>query len=109
MAKFYKPRDSVVQIFEQELLDRQGEVKRHIIEDRFCAIRAAIAIAQKNDVVIIAGKGHEDYIEYGDVNGGVFKAWFDGRVEARNALSKLPVLDRIPYLQRKNLPFTRVK
>ena len=99
----------MVQIFEQELLDRQGEVKRHIIEDRFCAIRAAIAIAQKNDVVIIAGKGHEDYIEYGDVNGGVFKAWFDDRVEARNALSKLPVLDRIPYLQRKNLPFTRVK
>lgn len=84
-------------------------MKRYVIEDRFCAIRAAIAIGQKNDVVIIAGKGHEDYIEYGDVDGGTFKAWFDDRVEARNALSKLPVLDRIPYLQRKNLPLTRTK
>eukprot|EP00892_Ulva_mutabilis_P010952 jgi/Ulvmu1/8229/UM041_0038.1 len=94
-------------IFEKELLERQGEQKRYVIEDRFCAIRAAIAIAQKNDVVIIAGKGHEDYIEYADVNGSVFKAWFDDRVEARNALTKLPYLDRIPYLNRKNLPLER--
>lgn len=96
-----------MQIFEKELLERQGEVKRYVIEDRFCAIRAAIAIAQKNDVVVIAGKGHEDYIEYADVNGGLFKGWFDDRVEARNALTKLPYLDRIPYLNRKNLPLTK--
>ena len=35
----------------------QGSVKRHVIEDRFTAIRAAISIAQKDDVVLIAGRG----------------------------------------------------
>ena len=32
-----------------------------VIEDRRQAIRTACTIAQKNDVVLIAGKGHEDY------------------------------------------------
>lgn len=43
------------------------------MEDRFCAIRAAIGTAQARDVVIIAGKGAQDYMEYGDGEGGVIK------------------------------------
>ena len=44
------------------------------MEDRFCAIRAAIGTAQARDVVVIAGKGNQDYQEYGDGEGGVIKA-----------------------------------
>ncbi|MBR6508849.1 MAG: UDP-N-acetylmuramoyl-L-alanyl-D-glutamate--2,6-diaminopimelate ligase, partial [Paludibacteraceae bacterium] len=32
-----------------------------IIEDRESAIKTACTIAQANDVILVAGKGHEDY------------------------------------------------
>lgn len=37
-----------------------------ILENRKCAIEYAIAIAKKDDTVVIAGKGHEDYQIIGD-------------------------------------------
>ena len=49
--------------------------------DRRAAIRAAVAGASSGDVVIIAGKGHEDY----QIIGGV-RHRFDDREEARLAL-----------------------
>lgn len=49
------------------------QVRRYVMEDRFCAIRAAIGTAQARDVVIIAGKGAQDFQEYGDGEGGVIK------------------------------------
>ncbi|MCB9768561.1 MAG: UDP-N-acetylmuramoyl-L-alanyl-D-glutamate--2,6-diaminopimelate ligase [Candidatus Omnitrophica bacterium] len=49
--------------------------------DRHKAIEQAIAMAQSGDVVLIAGKGHEDYQEINHV-----RHPFDDRVEARNAL-----------------------
>lgn len=36
------------------------------MEDRFSAIRAAIGAATEKDVVLIAGRGHIDYMEYED-------------------------------------------
>ena len=36
-----------------------------VIEDRAAAIAWAVANANENDVVLIAGKGHEDYQEVG--------------------------------------------
>ena len=42
----------------------------------------AIAKAQKNDVVLIAGKGHEDYQILKDQT-----IYFDDREQARKALS----------------------
>lgn len=50
------------------------------ITDRRQAIRTAVAIAQENDVILIAGKGHEDYQIIGDV-----KHHFDDREEVRAA------------------------
>lgn len=87
-------------------MQRAAAAKRYVIEDRWCAIRAAIGTAQKGDVVVIAGKGHEDYQEHADVNGTLFKSWFDDRVEARNALSKLQYLNQIPGLVRKDTMWT---
>lgn len=50
------------------------------ITDRRQAIRTAVMIANPGDVILIAGKGHEDYQIIGDV-----KHHFDDREEVRNA------------------------
>jgi UDP-N-acetylmuramoyl-L-alanyl-D-glutamate--2,6-diaminopimelate ligase len=54
--------------------------------DREAAIRLAIAQADANDVVVIAGKGHEDYQIVADGAGGTRKRDFDDRIIARVAL-----------------------
>jgi len=56
----------------------------HRIVDRREAIRAAIADARPGDIVVIAGKGHEDYQIIGTT-----RSTFDDRVEARAALATL--------------------
>ena len=56
-----------------------GQMKKTVsIVDRREAIRAACSMAQKGDVVLIAGKGHEDYQEVRGV-----KHHFDDREEVR--------------------------
>ena len=52
-----------------------------IIADRQRAIEAAIGIAQPGDMVVIAGKGHEDYQIVGSD-----RLHFDDREQARSAL-----------------------
>ena len=37
-----------------------------VLEDRFQAIQKACDLAEKNDIILIAGKGHE---KYQDING----------------------------------------
>lgn len=59
---------------------RKGYLK---ITDRRKAIRFAIHLAQPNDTVLIAGKGHEDYQIIGKR-----KFPFDDRLEARLALEE---------------------
>lgn len=50
----------------------------HVVPDRRSAIRLALSLARENDVVLIAGKGHEAFQE---VAGRVFP--FDDRLVAR--------------------------
>lgn len=57
----------------------EGEYR--MIKDRAEAIKAAISEAQPGDVVVIAGKGHEDYQIFKDKT-----IHFDDREEARKAL-----------------------
>ncbi len=51
------------------------------ISDRHAAIKTAVMLAKKGDVILIAGKGHETYQ---DIKG--VKHHFDDREELRNAL-----------------------
>jgi UDP-N-acetylmuramoyl-L-alanyl-D-glutamate--2,6-diaminopimelate ligase len=53
------------------------------IADRHEAIRAAVMMANPGDVILIAGKGHEDYQEVHGV-----KHHFDDREEIRKALAE---------------------
>lgn len=55
-----------------------------VVEDRAQAIRAAIAMAEPQDSILIAGKGHEDYQII-----GTEKIHFDDREVARDALRDL--------------------
>jgi UDP-N-acetylmuramoyl-L-alanyl-D-glutamate--2,6-diaminopimelate ligase len=54
-----------------------------VIPDRRAAIRFAISKAQRGDIVLIAGKGHEDYQIIGTT-----KYPFDDRIEAKEALEE---------------------
>ncbi len=53
-----------------------------VIQDRRAAIEGAIKMAKPGDVILIAGKGHEDYQII-----GTEKIHFDDREEARRALN----------------------
>ena len=63
-------------------ITRDAEIPFWIIRDRKRAIQTAINFAKENDVVIIAGKGHEKYQE---IKGK--RTEFDDIKEAENALS----------------------
>ena len=49
------------QIFNDILQGMKGFTNYELVPDRAEAIRRALSSARKNDIVIIAGKGHEDY------------------------------------------------
>ncbi len=57
------------------------------VDDRALAIRTAIAQAARADIVLIAGKGHENYQLVPDGQGGTASRHFDDREQARAALA----------------------
>ncbi|MDE7110941.1 MAG: UDP-N-acetylmuramoyl-L-alanyl-D-glutamate--2,6-diaminopimelate ligase [Muribaculaceae bacterium] len=65
-------------------LTAETRPKATVIVDRREAINAAVALAEPGDVILIAGKGHEDYQE---ING--VKHHFDDREEAMAAFARL--------------------
>jgi UDP-N-acetylmuramoyl-L-alanyl-D-glutamate--2,6-diaminopimelate ligase len=61
-----------------------GREHGYLVElDRARAIEGAILAAEKGDLILVAGKGHEDYQIV-----GTEKRTFDDRIEARRALTK---------------------
>jgi len=71
--------ESPQQILDDVRAGLSGEFE--VIEDRATAIRHAVELADSDDTVVIAGKGHEDYQIIGRE-----RRDFDDRVEARAAL-----------------------
>lgn len=65
-------------------LSKEEQAQSLVITDRREAIKTACSLAQKNDVVLIAGKGHEDY----QIIKGV-KHHFDDREEVKKAIGLL--------------------
>ena len=74
--RFEEPQDIINDMLAG--LNQQQMKKVLSIQDRREAIRTACMLAQKGDVILIAGKGHEDYQEIKGV-----KHHFDDREEVR--------------------------
>lgn len=53
------------------------------MEDRYSAIRAAIGTAGPEDVILLAGRGHVDWVHHAAEDGGMLTGWLDDRVEVR--------------------------
>ena len=68
---------------------KSGSAQYEIIPDRQRAIHRAISTAHKGDIVVIAGKGHEDYQIIGN---RVIP--FDDRKQARELIEKRLELDK---------------
>lgn len=79
--RFEEPQDIIDDMLAG--LDRKQMKKVLTIVDRREAIRAACMMAQEGDVVLIVGKGHEDYQEVKGV-----KHHFDDREEVRKAFQE---------------------
>ena len=59
--RFEEPEEIIRDMIEG--LSEEQQQKSLTIVDRREAIKTACALAQENDVILIAGKGHEDYQE----------------------------------------------
>ena len=79
--RFEEPQDIINDMLAG--LDEEDMKKTLSIADRKEAIRTACMLAQKGDVVLVAGKGHEDYQEIKGV-----KHHFDDREVIREIMSK---------------------
>jgi UDP-N-acetylmuramoyl-L-alanyl-D-glutamate--2,6-diaminopimelate ligase len=77
------PRSEDPQAIVAEILAGAGDVDHDV--DRRAAIRKTIAVAEAGDVVVIAGKGHEQGQEFA----GGRKLPFDDVSVAREALAML--------------------
>ena len=78
--RFEEPQDIINDMLAG--LNAQQMKKVVSIADRREAIRTAVMLAEKGDVILIAGKGHEDYQEIKGV-----KHHFDDREEVRKIFS----------------------
>ncbi|TEB13126.1 UDP-N-acetylmuramoyl-L-alanyl-D-glutamate--2,6-diaminopimelate ligase [Pelotomaculum propionicicum] len=74
----------IIDEIENGLKPAANECRYTVEPDRRKAIRAAVKAARPGDVVVIAGKGHEDYQII-----GTRKFPFDDRLEAAQALEEL--------------------
>lgn len=102
--------------FEEWLFRAQKEIKRHIVEDRSLAIRGAIGTAKKGDVVVIAGRGEQDFMWWVDKDDKPIKTWYEDRMEVRDALIKLPhlrkskvVTDQLPWNEPEDVSESKLK
>ena len=80
--RFENPQDIIADMLAG--LDDEQKMKTIAITDRREAIRAAVMMAAKGDIILVAGKGHEPYQEIEGV-----KHHFDDHEEVKKALGLL--------------------
>lgn len=73
-----------VEVGVRDALQGRSHVEYHLVPDRREAIGTAVRLARTGDIVLIAGKGHEDYQII-----GTKKFHFDDREVAREAIQQL--------------------
>ncbi|MCK9390425.1 MAG: UDP-N-acetylmuramoyl-L-alanyl-D-glutamate--2,6-diaminopimelate ligase [Syntrophales bacterium] len=78
------PKEGIRKFTAEEMQNKLPEQGYTVIPDRRTAIEIAIGIAEKGDIVLIAGKGHEDYQLV-----GAQRLSFDDRLVAREALTRI--------------------
>lgn len=78
------PKKGIRKYTAEEIQDTFPEKGYTVIPDRRTAIEKAIGIAGKGDIVLIAGKGHEDYQLV-----GAERLFFDDCLVARDALTRI--------------------
>ena len=59
------PRSEAPEQIIREIVAGMGDTRREVIPDRRRAIARALEMAQKDDVVLLLGKGHETYQQIG--------------------------------------------
>jgi UDP-N-acetylmuramoyl-L-alanyl-D-glutamate--2,6-diaminopimelate ligase len=81
-------RENPRMIIDEILAGVRPELRPRVVieEDRALAIARAVAGAGEGDMVLIAGKGHEEYQIVPDGKGSTIKKDFSDRQEARKAL-----------------------
>jgi UDP-N-acetylmuramyl tripeptide synthase len=75
-------KDSVKKLLPEELGNSTNEKSYVVIPERKKAIETAVALAAVSDIVLIAGKGHENYQIIGDR-----RIAFDDKLVAKEALT----------------------
>ncbi len=79
------PRHESPEAILDEMIAGLPAASRYLrIVDRAEAIRAAVMLAKPGDILLVAGKGHEDYQIVGDE-----KRHFDDREEVRKAFETI--------------------
>jgi UDP-N-acetylmuramoyl-L-alanyl-D-glutamate--2,6-diaminopimelate ligase len=78
------PRSENPQLIAEEIVQDIKAKKYKIILDRSEAIKEALSVARKDDIVLIAGKGHESYQVFKDRT-----ISFDDRLEVKKAIECL--------------------
>ncbi len=76
-------RQAIREVDERELAAPDTRRAFHVVADRRAAIRRAVGAARTGDVLLIAGKGHEDYQIL-----GANRVHFDDREEAAAAFAE---------------------
>jgi UDP-N-acetylmuramoyl-L-alanyl-D-glutamate--2,6-diaminopimelate ligase len=98
------PRAIIEQVVAGVPSTRRGCLR--VDADRAAAITAAIAEARPGDVLLIAGKGHEDYQILPAGNGGTRKVHFDDREQAVAAL-RLRGISAVDFVPGRLIPSVR--
>lgn len=77
------PRTEAPKTILEDMIKGIKHTNFQVIEDRKTAINKAIKLAEKNDIILIAGKGHETYQEVNRI-----RYDFDDRLVAKEAIEQ---------------------